>query len=48
MTIRDNVNAVHQLLTEQYGITHLKAVIGFSMGAQQGASMGRQLPDLHG
>ena len=35
MTIRDNVNAVHQLLTEQLGITHLKAVIGFSMGAQQ-------------
>ncbi len=35
MTIRDNVDAVHQLLTEQLGITHLKAVIGFSMGAQQ-------------
>ena len=35
MTIRDNVNAVHQLLTEQLGIQHLKAVIGFSMGAQQ-------------
>ncbi len=35
MTIRDNVNAVYQLLTEQLGITHLKAVIGFSMGAQQ-------------
>ncbi len=35
ITIRDNVNAVHQLLTEQLGITHLKAVIGFSMGAQQ-------------
>jgi homoserine O-acetyltransferase len=35
MTIRDNVNAVHQLLTEELGIKHLKAVIGFSMGAQQ-------------
>ena len=35
MTIRDNVNAVHQLLTEELKITHLKAVIGFSMGAQQ-------------
>jgi homoserine O-acetyltransferase len=35
MTIRDNVNAVHQMLTEQLHIQHLKAVIGFSMGAQQ-------------
>lgn len=35
MTIRDNVNAVHQLLTEELHITHLRAVIGFSMGAQQ-------------
>jgi homoserine O-acetyltransferase/O-succinyltransferase len=35
MTIRDNVNAVHQMLVEQYGIQHLEAVIGFSMGAQQ-------------
>ncbi|MBY0492505.1 MAG: alpha/beta fold hydrolase [Gemmatimonadaceae bacterium] len=34
-TIRDNVEAVHQLLTKQFGITHLKAIIGFSMGAQQ-------------
>jgi homoserine O-acetyltransferase len=35
MTIRDNVNAVHQMLTEQLHIKHLRAVIGFSMGAQQ-------------
>ena len=35
MTIRDNVNAVHQLLTEELHITHLRAIIGFSMGAQQ-------------
>jgi homoserine O-acetyltransferase len=34
-TIRDNVEAVHRLLTEQLGVTHLRAVIGFSMGAQQ-------------
>lgn len=34
-TIRDNVSAVHQMLTEGYGIQHLQAVIGFSMGAQQ-------------
>ncbi len=35
MTIRDNVNAVHQMLTEELHVRHLKAVIGFSMGAQQ-------------
>src|SRR6185437_13584574 len=35
MTIRDNVEAVHQLLTEQLHVRHLRAVIGFSMGAQQ-------------
>ncbi len=35
MTIRDNVNAVHRLLVEQLHVTHLRAVIGFSMGAQQ-------------
>ncbi|HEY6390108.1 MAG TPA: alpha/beta fold hydrolase [Bryobacteraceae bacterium] len=35
MTIRDNVEAVHRLLTEDLKITHLRAVVGFSMGAQQ-------------
>ncbi len=35
MTIRDNVEAVHRLLTEELHITHLRAIIGFSMGAQQ-------------
>lgn len=35
MTIRDNVQAVHRLLTEQLHVRHLRAVIGFSMGAQQ-------------
>ena len=34
-TIRDNVAAVHRLLTEQLRVTHLRAVIGVSMGAQQ-------------
>ncbi len=34
-TIRDNVEAVHHLLTEQLQVRHLRAVIGFSMGAQQ-------------
>lgn len=35
MTIRDNVAAVHQLLTQQLHVSHLRAIIGFSMGAQQ-------------
>ena len=35
VTIRDNVEATHRLVTEAFGITHLQAVIGFSMGAQQ-------------
>src|SRR6202042_1837426 len=34
-TIRDNVEAVHRLLTEELKITHLRAIVGFSMGAQQ-------------
>ncbi len=35
MTIRDNVEAVHRLLVQELKITHLRALIGFSMGAQQ-------------
>jgi homoserine O-acetyltransferase/O-succinyltransferase len=34
-TIRDNVEAVRRLLEEGLGIHHLRAVVGFSMGAQQ-------------
>ena len=34
-TIRDNVEAVHRLLTEKLKIIHLRAIVGFSMGAQQ-------------
>lgn len=33
--IRDNVRAVHQLLTQGLGLQHVRAVLGFSMGAQQ-------------
>src|SRR5271166_1299764 len=35
MTIRDNVEVVHRLLTEELKVTHVRAIIGFSMGAQQ-------------
>ncbi len=46
MTIRDNVNAVHQLLTEELHIAHLRAVIGFSMGAQQAFQWAVSYPDF--
>jgi homoserine O-acetyltransferase/O-succinyltransferase len=35
IAIRDNVSAVHRLLTSELGVTHLRAIVGFSMGAQQ-------------
>jgi homoserine O-acetyltransferase len=44
-TIRDNVEAVHQLLTEELHVKHLKAVIGFSMGAQQAFQWAVSYPD---
>jgi homoserine O-acetyltransferase len=34
-TIRDNVEAMHRLLADELQLAHLRAVIGFSMGAQQ-------------
>ncbi len=45
-TIRDNVEAVHQLLTAELGVKHLQAVIGFSMGAQQAFQWGVSYPDF--
>jgi homoserine O-acetyltransferase len=45
MTIRDNVRAVHDMLTQQLHITHLRAVIGFSMGAQQALQWAVSYPD---
>jgi len=44
-TIRDNVEAVHQLLTVELGVKHLQAVIGFSMGAQQACQWAVSYPD---
>jgi homoserine O-acetyltransferase len=46
MTMRDNVNAVHQMLVEQLGVKHLRAVIGFSMGAQQAFQWAVSYPEF--
>jgi homoserine O-acetyltransferase len=45
-TIRDNVEAVHRLLTEELKLTHLRAVIGFSMGAQQAFQWAVSYPEF--
>ena len=45
-SIRDNVAAVHRLLTEELGVRHLAAVIGFSMGAQQAFQWAVSYPDF--
>ena len=45
ITIRDNVQAVHQLLTDELHVKHLRAVIGFSMGAQQAFQWAVSYPD---
>ena len=46
MTIRDNVEAVHRLLTEELKITHLRAVVGFSMGAEQAFQWAVSYPEF--
>src|ERR1700729_374685 len=45
-TIRDNVEAVHRLLIEELKITHLRAVVGFSMGAQQAFQWAVSYPEF--
>ena len=45
-TIRDNVEAVHRLLTEQLHVRHVRAVIGFSMGAQQAFQWAVSYPEF--
>jgi homoserine O-acetyltransferase len=45
-TIRDNVEAAHRLLVDELKITHLRAVIGFSMGAQQAFQWAVSYPEF--
>ena len=45
-TIRDNVEAVHRLLTEELKVKHLRAIVGFSMGAQQAFQWAVSYPEF--
>src|SRR5262249_41735014 len=46
MTMRDNVEIVYRLLTEQLNVRHLRAVVGFSMGAEQAFQWAVSHPDV--
>ncbi|KAK5631132.1 hypothetical protein RRF57_006847 [Xylaria bambusicola] len=46
ITILDNVTAQYRLVTEELGVTHLKAVLGWSMGAAQTFQWITQYPDF--
>jgi len=46
VTIGDDVRAQHRLLTEQFGITSLHAVLGWSMGGQQAYEWAVRHPDM--
>ena len=46
LTLYDNVQAQHRLLTEQLGVEHIRLVVGFSMGAQQTFQWGALYPEM--
>ena len=45
-TIRDNVAIVYRLLTEELKVNHLRAIVGFSMGAEQAFQWAVSHPDF--
>ncbi|KAL3492859.1 Alpha/Beta hydrolase protein [Aspergillus germanicus] len=45
-TFYDNVRAQYKLVTEHFGINHLRAVIGWSMGGAQTYQWATQYPDF--
>jgi homoserine O-acetyltransferase len=46
VTVKDNVTAQHQLVTNGLGVTHAKCVLGWSMGAGQTYQWLTQFPDF--
>lgn len=46
MLFYDNIRAQHELVTKKFGITHAKAVLGWSMGAGQTYQWATQFPDF--
>ncbi|HZX84301.1 MAG TPA: alpha/beta fold hydrolase, partial [Reyranella sp.] len=46
ITAYDNVRAQHKLVTEKFGIEHIRLVTGWSMGALQTFQWGAQYPDM--
>jgi homoserine O-acetyltransferase len=45
IAIRDDVEATHRLVTKEFGIEQLLAVVGFSMGGQQAMQWAVSYPD---
>jgi homoserine O-acetyltransferase/O-succinyltransferase len=46
VTAYDNVRVQHRLVTEKFGITHIRLVTGWSMGALQTFHWGALYPDM--
>jgi len=46
ITLYDNVMCQHRLVTERFGISRIRLVVGFSMGAQQAFHWGALFPEM--